>query len=281
MARPAGMVRENELDTYLREINEVALLSPGDELQLACEVQEGNMEAREHMIRANLRLVVSIAKNYVNRGLSFMDLIEEGNIGLMKAVERFDPDAGCRFSTYGTWWIKQAIRRSIVSTVKTVRVPSYMVEIVSRWKTLALELSYHLGRQPTAAEISEELELPDENRAVVCQTVQSNGSQNSVLSLDVLPGAEETIIDTSAAEPHEAILDASETDRLSELLDDMDEVEAEILRVRYGLGSDDEGMTLKAIGEMMGMTREKVRQVEKKALQKLQDVFLEEYREEL
>lgn len=281
MARPAGTRRENELDTYLREINEVALLNSEQELQLAREVQVGNMEAREHMIRANLRLVVSIAKNYVNRGLSFMDLIEEGNIGLMKAVERFDPDAGCRFSTYGTWWIKQAIRRSIVSSVKTVRVPSYMVEIVSRWKTLAMELSYQLGRQPTAAEISEELGLPDENRAVVFQTVHSNGTPNSVVSLDVLPGAEETIVDSSAKEPHEEILDASEIDRLRELLDEMDEVDAEILRVRYGLGSDDEGMTLKAIGEMMGMTREKVRQVEKKALQKLQDVFIAEYREEL
>ena len=124
-------MRDHGLDTYLAEINEVPLLKAEEEISLAERIGQGDVEAREHMIRANLRLVVSIAKNYVNRGLSFMDLIEEGNIGLMKAVEKFDPQAECRFSTYATWWIKQGIRRSLVNSVKTVRVPSYMSEIVS------------------------------------------------------------------------------------------------------------------------------------------------------
>ena len=134
-------------------------MNADEEKSLGTRIQAGDLEAREHMIRANLRLVVSIAKNYVNRGLSFMDLIEEGNIGLMKGVEKFDPEAGCRFSTYATWWIKQGIRRALVNTVKTVRVPSYMSEIVSRWKNLGMELNYKLGRPPTTAEIAEELEV--------------------------------------------------------------------------------------------------------------------------
>jgi len=121
-------MRDHGLDTYLSDINEVPLLNAKQEIELANRIQRGDLSAREHMIRANLRLVVSIAKNYVNRGLSFMDLIEEGNIGLMRAVEKFDPKAGCRFSTYATWWIKQGIRRALVNTVKTVRVPSYMAE---------------------------------------------------------------------------------------------------------------------------------------------------------
>ena len=167
-------MRDQGLDTYLADINEVALLTPEQEIELSERVQRGDLEAREHMIRANLRLVVSIAKNYVNRGLAFMDLIEEGNIGLMKAVEKFDHKAGCRFSTYATWWIKQGIRRSLVNSVKTVRVPSYMSEIVSRWKATAMELNYRLGRQATTGEIAEELELPENNWDVVRDTVQTN-----------------------------------------------------------------------------------------------------------
>ncbi len=280
--------RENELDTYLREINEVPLLTATEECDLAREVQVGSMEAREHMIRANLRLVVSIAKKYVNRGLPFLDVIEEGNIGLMKAVERFDPDAGCRFSTYATWWIKQSIRRSLISTVKTVRVPSYMVEIISRWKSVALELGFRLGRQPTSAEIAEALQLAEENRALVKQTLQTAAAPNGIVSLDLVPAAEESIEDPSCEEPEKAVLDASEVERLYQLLDGMDEIEAEILRLRYGLvrkhkkkkGEDwQEGMTLKAIGEMIGITREKVRQIEKRALQKLQTFFLRAYGE--
>ena len=164
-------MRDQGLDTYLADINEVPLLTAEQEIELSKRVQRGDLAAREHMIRANLRLVVSIAKNYVNRGLSFMDLIEEGNIGLMKAVEKFDPKAGCRFSTYATWWIKQGIRRSLVNTVKTVRVPSYMSEIVSRWKATAMELNYRLGRPATSAEIAEELGLPENNWNVVRETV--------------------------------------------------------------------------------------------------------------
>ncbi|PIE24832.1 MAG: RNA polymerase subunit sigma [Planctomycetota bacterium] len=283
--REVAIRRENELDTYLREINEVSLLTAEQEIELARDIQAGSMPAREHMIRANLRLVVSIAKKYVNRGLPFMDVIEEGNIGLMKAVERFDPDAGCRFSTYATWWIKQSIRRSLISSVKTVRVPSYMVEIIGRWKSLAMELSFQLGRQPTSSEIAEGLELAEENRGLVKQTVETAAAPSGIVSLDMMPQAEESIEDPDAAAPDEAVLDAAEVTRLYELLEEIDEVEAEVLRLRFGLEPSPgqkpgiEGMTLKAIGQMMGITREKTRQIEKRALKKLQAFFLREYGE--
>lgn len=271
--------RESELDTYLREINEVALLSAEEEIDLAEKVQHGDLGAREHFIRANLRLVVSIAKKYANRGLSFMDLIEEGNIGLMKAVERFDPKAGCRFSTYATWWIKQAIRRALISTVKTVRVPSYMVEIVSKWRSMAMELGFYLGRQPTPSEIAQLIEIPIENKNLVNRTVQTSSGPQGIVSLDLLPGAEEAIPDSEGAQPEKNILDQSEIEHMHSMLEGMDELEAEILRLRYGLNSSGEGLTLKAIGENLGMSREMVRQIEKQAIRRLQDAFLRSYGE--
>jgi RNA polymerase primary sigma factor len=246
-------MRDQGLDTYLADINEVPLLTAAQEIELARRVQRGDMAAREHMIRANLRLVVSIAKKYMNRGLPFMDLIEEGNIGLMKAVEKFDPAAGCRFSTYATWWIKQGIRRSLVNTVKTVRVPSYMAEIVSRWKATAMELNYRLGRQPTSAEIAEELELPENNWNVVRETVQANSQPVHSMTMEL--------------------------SRLKQLLDMMDTRESRILKLRYGLGNS-EPMTLKAIGKKFGLTRERVRQMEQQGLQKLYSIMSREFGEE-
>ncbi|MEZ5966588.1 MAG: sigma-70 family RNA polymerase sigma factor [Planctomycetota bacterium] len=262
------IMRDHGLDTYLAEINEVPLLTADQEIQLARRIQQGDRAAREHMIRANLRLVVSIAKNYVHRGLSFMDLIEEGNIGLMKAVEKFDPDAGCRFSTYATWWIKQGIRRSLINSVKTVRVPSYMAEIVSRWKTMAMELTYRIGRAPTTAEIAQELELPEHNWNVVRDTVTSNSQPTHSVGTDASCVYTDSLEDTRTRSPEDEILTNQELDRVSELLDVIDEREANILRLRFGLQSG-KPMTLKAIGESMGLTRERVRQMEQEALRKL------------
>jgi RNA polymerase primary sigma factor len=272
-------MRDHGLDTYLTDINEVPLLTPEQEIELAERVQQGDMAAREHMIRANLRLVVSIAKNYVNRGLSFMDLIEEGNIGLMKAVEKFDPDAGCRFSTYATWWIKQGIRRSLVNTVKTVRVPSYMSEIVSRWKATALELNYRLGRHPTTAEIAEELELPENNWDVVRETVLANSQPTYSMNEDASSVFTEQLEDPRSKRPEEEIFTNLEVERLMELLGVLDEREARILRMRYGLDNGDP-MTLKAIGERIGLTRERVRQMEQEALRKLHVTMSREFGEE-
>ena len=272
-------MRDQGLDTYLADINEVPLLTADQEIELAKRIQRGDLAAREHMIRANLRLVVSIAKNYVNRGLAFMDLIEEGNIGLMKAVEKFDPKAGCRFSTYATWWIKQGIRRALVNTVKTVRVQSYMTEIVSRWKATSMELNYRLGRQPTSAEIAEELDLPESNWDVVRDTVLANSQPMHSVSDDAAAHVSEAIEDTRSPSPEERILTEMELGRMRELLEMLDSRESRILKLRFGLGNG-EPMTLKAIGKRFGLTRERVRQMEQQALDKLGAIMSREFGEE-
>ncbi len=272
-------MRDHGLDTYLTDINEVPLLTAEEEISLSKRVQRGDLAAREHMIRANLRLVVSIAKNYVNRGLSFMDLIEEGNIGLMKAVEKFDPNAGCRFSTYATWWIKQGIRRSLVNSVKTVRVPSYMSEIVSRWKATSMELNYRLGRQATSAEIAEELQLPECNWNVVRETVLASSQPTHSMSEDAGAVFADSIADTRTRSPEEQTLSAIELGRMRELLELLDNRESRILKLRFGIGNS-EPMTLKAIGKRFGLTRERVRQMEQQALEKLGIIMSPEFGEE-
>lgn len=272
-------MRDPGLDTYLADINEVPLLTPEEEIELATRIGQGDMEAREHMIRANLRLVVSIAKNYVGRGLAFMDLIEEGNIGLMKAVEKFDPTAGCRFSTYATWWIKQGIRRSLINTVKTVRVPSYMTEIISKWKATAMELNYQLGRQPTSAEIAQQLDLPEQNWDVIRETVLANSQPNFSMNEDASSVVHDMLEDPRTRPPEEDLFSTLELRRLEELLKAIDEREAQVLRLRYGLANGDP-MTLKAIGEELGITRERVRQMEKQALERLYRVMSREFGEE-
>lgn len=271
-------MREHGLDTYLADINEVPLLTAAQEVELARRVIGGDMAAREHMIRANLRLVVSIAKNYVQRGLPFMDLIEEGNIGLMKAVEKFDPDAGFRFSTYATWWIKQGIRRALVNSVRTVRVPSYMSELVSRWKSMAHELRSEIGRTPVVHEIAEQLDLPKHARHVVHRTVIANSMPATPIDFD--PGLvdSEMLEDPRARPPEEELFSMLELQRLKQLLLSIDEQEARILRLRYGLDGDDP-MTLKAIGEKLGITRERVRQIEQQTLRKLHEIMSREFGE--
>ncbi len=266
--RPA-ISSERCLETYLQEINEVPLLSAEEERELGRRIQKGDLAAREHMIRANLRLVVSIAKMYSERGLALQDLIAEGNIGLLKAAEKFDPDAGCRFSTYGSWWIKQAIRRALTNSVMSVRVPGYMAELISRWKQVANELNYRLGRLPSVEEVAQELGIPEESWKLLKQTIQTSASGPQV-SLDVLTTNQETVEDERSSAPDEELQRSDLLTRLRDLLDAIDEREATVLRLRYGLSDQGaEPMTLKEIGRVVGLTRERVRQIEREALIKL------------
>ncbi|MEZ5975032.1 MAG: sigma-70 family RNA polymerase sigma factor [Planctomycetota bacterium] len=261
------------METYLHEINEVPLLTAEQERELGHRVQAGDPDAREHLIRANLRLVVAIAKIYTDRGLSLQDLIAEGNIGLMKAAEKFDPDAGCRFSTYGTWWIKQAIRRALTNTVKSVRVPGYMHEMMSKWRTVAQELSYHLGRTPTVEEVALELEIPRETWPLLKRTIESHGAGSEV-SLEVITANQDTVQDERTLTPEALLTKNDLLERLQTLLETLDDRESTVLRLRYGLGNPDgETMTLKEIGKLVGVTRERVRQIEQDALRKLYSIM--------
>ncbi len=212
---------ERCLETYLQEINEVPLLSAGEERALGRRIQSGDLAAREHLVRANLRLVVSIAKLYSDRGLSLQDLIAEGNIGLLKAAEKFDPEAGCRFSTYGSWWIKQAIRRALTNTVQSVRVPGYMAELISKWRIVGRELVFRLGRTPTVEEVARELGIPPESWRLLKQTIQTTASGGQ-LSLDVMSSSQETVEDARASSPDEELQQADLLERLKELLDSID-----------------------------------------------------------
>ena len=256
------------LQTYLNDINTVPLLNPQEEHELALRVKAGDPEARERMIRSNLRLVVSIAKKYLNRGLSFMDLIEEGNLGLLKAVERFDPHAKTRFSTYSTWWIKQSIRRALVNTVKTVRIPSYMVELIAKWKTVSIELSYELGRPPSFSEVAAELNISPESIEFIKKAFRSSGASTSS-GVDSLWSLTDSLVDENAKRPDEHLFNSYDVARIEELLDVIDQREASVLRMRYGLGNQ-EPKTLKEIGDRIKLTRERVRQIESEAIRKLQ-----------
>jgi len=227
------------------------------------------------MINSNLRLVVSIAKNYVNRGLPFSDLIAEGNIGLLKAVERFSPDADCRFSTYATWWIKQAIRRAITNTVKTVRIPAYMVETIAQWKNAASALTARLGHAPTIEEIAREISLSPNNATVIKRVINATRTSTQPVSLDLLCSLNEVIEDRTTPRPDQQFFDDYEKEKIRQLLECISEREAAVLRMRYGI-EDNTPMTLEEIGARLGLTRERIRQIENEALNKLFEYLTED-----
>ncbi len=259
---------QSPLETYLREINETSLLSAEDERELAIAIGEGDTRARDRMVRANLRLVVNIARGYTGKGLGLQDLIEEGNLGLLRAVEGFDPAVGTRFSTYASYWIKQSIKRALINTAKTIRIPAYMVELLSKWRRASTRLAEELGRTPTPEEVARVLGLPRKKLPIIKKAIRIYNLTPQTDQTDAGWSLGEMIMDERVRSPEDELIESDNLAHVLRLLETMDQREATVLRMRFGL-EDNEPRTLKEIGERLGLTRERVRQIETEALGKL------------
>lgn len=258
------------LRTYFKEIAKTPLLSPEEEVELAYKVMSGDEKAREHMIRANLRLVVKIAQDYSGYGLPLGDLISEGNIGLTKAVERFDPDKGAKLSSYAAWWIKQSIKRALANQSKTVRLPVHMVQKIAHMRSISRRLAEELGREPTRSELSEETGIPERKLAALQQASQRITSLDAPLGEGEGEGATfaEVIGDENAVDPSEALSWTNSAEQLDDLLATLDPRETKIIYARFGLDGK-RPMNLEEIGRDFGLTRERIRQLQNKALDKM------------
>jgi len=269
---PVELAAEYNLDDpvrmYLKEIGQVRLLSADEEIELARRVSEGDKDAKNKLTEANLRLVVSIAKKYSGRGLHILDLIQEGNTGLIRAVDKFDYTKGNKFSTYATWWIRQAITRAIADQARTIRVPVHMVEVINKATRCNRKLVQELGREPTLEEIAAELNLPIE------KIIEANRTAADTLSLDTPVGDEEDttigsfVEDDNTLGPADATSNTLLAEALSEILGTLTEREADVLRMRFGM-YDGRTHTLEEVGQIFGVTRERIRQIENKAIRKL------------
>ena len=269
---PVDLAAEYSLDDpvrmYLKEIGQVKLLSAEEEVELAKRVAEGDQAAKNKLTEANLRLVVSIAKKYSGRGLHILDLIQEGNTGLIRAVDKFDWTKGNKFSTYATWWIRQAITRAIADQARTIRVPVHMVEVINKATRCNRKLVQELGREPTVEEIAKELGLPVE------KIIEANRTAADTLSLDTPVGDEEDtsigsfVEDERTPGPADATSNALLAEALKEILDTLTEREADVLKMRFGM-YDGRTHTLEEVGQIFGVTRERIRQIENKAIRKL------------
>ncbi len=261
---------QTPLETYLREINETSLLSAQDEQDLAEQIADGDVRARDRMVRANLRLVVNIARGYTGKGLSLQDLIEEGNLGLLRAVEGFDPSVGTRFSTYASYWIKQSIKRALINSAKTIRIPAYMVELLSKWRRANARLTEELGRTPTPEEIARVLGLPRKKLPIIKKAIRIYNSTPQTDQAEAGWSLGEMIMDERMKSPEDELVEHDVLKHVLEMIETMDPREATVLRMRFGL-NDTEPHTLKEIGQRLGLTRERVRQIETEALGKLAD----------
>ena len=259
---------DTAIKLYLREIGQVKLLTPQEEVELAARIKKGDKKAREQMIKANLRLVVKIAHDYEGLGLPLLDLINEGNIGLMKAVERFDPAKGGKLSTYGAWWIKQSIKRALANQSKTIRLPVHLVDKISRMRRTAMKLQEVFGREPTDEELGEELGISASRVAQLRTAAIRPASLDAPIGDDDSNNFSEVVQDENAETPYEQLEDKTVTAMLQEMITTLDDREATILRYRFGLDGGNE-RTLEEVGQKFGVTHERVRQIQNIALAKL------------
>lgn len=265
---PEGVSIEDPVRMYLKEIGKVPLLSAEREIELAKRMEEGDEDAKKELAEANLRLVVSIAKRYVGRGMLFLDLIQEGNLGLIKAVEKFDYHKGYKFSTYATWWIRQAITRAIADQARTIRIPVHMVETINKLIRVSRQLLQELGREPLPEEIAKELDMPVERVLEILKISQEPVSLETPIGEEEDSHLGDFIQDDNVPVPAEAAAQTLLKEQLDEVLDTLTEREQKVLRLRFGM-NDGRARTLEEVGKEFDVTRERIRQIEAKALRKL------------
>ena len=268
MAVPDGVSIEDPVRMYLKEIGKVPLLTAEEEKELAMKMEAGDMEAKKRLAEANLRLVVSIAKRYVGRGMLFLDLIQEGNLGLIKAVEKFDYRKGYKFSTYATWWIRQAITRAIADQARTIRIPVHMVETINKLIRVSRQLLQELGREPTPEEIAEEMKMPVDRVREILKISQEPVSLETPIGEEEDSHLGDFIQDDNVPVPADAAAFTLLKEQLIEVLGTLTEREQKVLRLRFGL-DDGRARTLEEVGKEFNVTRERIRQIEAKALRKL------------
>ncbi len=271
---PDTTPRGDALQLYLREIGQVKLLTPNEEIALAKRIKRGDTEAREHMIKANLRLVVKIARDYEGLGLPLLDLINEGNIGLMKGVERFDPTKGAKLSTYAAWWIKQGIKRALANQSKTIRLPVHVVDKVAHIRRAELKLREAFDRDPTDVEVARELNLNPRSVREYREASKAPVSLDAPLGTDESDRISEVVADPNAAAPFDRIVTETDSEMLHEILATLTQRERAILAMRFGL-DDGEPKTLEEVGQHFHVTRERIRQIQEQALKQLRKMMAE------
>jgi RNA polymerase primary sigma factor len=269
---------DSNIGLYLREISQVPLLTPQEEVKLAAQIKRGNKKARETMIKANLRLVVKIAHDFSNYGLPLLDLVSEGNIGLMKAVERFDPKKGGKLSTYASWWIKQSIKRALANQSKTIRLPVHLVDKIGKIRRVAAQMTEELGREPSNEELAEELGLATAKVAHLKNVAVRPASLDAKINADDDTAFGDLVSDERAEDPFAALRDKDLREEVGDLLDVLDPRERKIIAFRFGLGGGKE-RTLEEVGRKFGVTRERIRQLQNIALLKMRKALRK--REEL